>query len=384
MSHRGPHIVAAAASIRVAREAATAQRRRLRGRYLASALALALCLAASPAAASSETPAVTQNQRFGFAAGGGIQNLRSDELARYLDGARSTHAGWLRIDINWNVIQSSGPMSYNWAPFDKVVKGVTLRGMRVLAGILYTPPWARPAGTSSNRPPSKLDDYAVFVRAAVQRYAPMGVHAYEIWNEPNVAGFWAPEPDPARYAQLLKLAYSAVKSVDPSSTVVSAGLAPYGSYGQVDAKHMNPVTFLQKMYADGAAGSFDAVGWHPSNYPHGLSFARWSAWSQMSQTSPSARSVMAAHGDRAKQIWATEFSYPTGGTSRDVSEATQARLVRRTYAALRKWSWAGPAFFYSYRDKGTNRLDIEENFGVVRYDYTPKPSYRAYQKAAAR
>jgi hypothetical protein len=146
---------------------------------------------------------------------------------------------------------------------------------------------------------------------------------------------------------------------------------------------MNPLNFLEAMYANGAADSFDAVGWHPSNYPYGLRFAGWSAWSQMAQTTRSARRIMRARGDGAKKIWATEFGYQTGNTSRDVSEAKQARLVMASYAALKRRSWAGPAFLYSYHDNGTNKLDPELNFGVVRYDYSPKPSYRAYQKAAA-
>jgi hypothetical protein len=255
--------------------------------------------------------------------------------------------------------------------------------MRVLAGILYTRPWARLAGTSSHSPPSDLEEYAHFVRTAVQRYAAMGVHAYEIWNEPNIAVFWAPRPDPARYAQLLKLAYVAVKRSDPSAEVVSGGLAPYGSYGESDPTHMNPLTFLERMYASGAHGSFDALGWHPSCSPYGLAFARWSAWSQMSRTSPSARSIMKAHADGAKQIWATEFSYPTGNAAASVSEGAQAALIRETFNALARWRCAGPAFIYSYRDDGPDRRDLEENFGVVHHDFSPKPSYRAYQRAAA-
>jgi len=377
MPHLRPQNVAAAL-LRVAGP-------RPRGRL---ALAVALCVVTSFGATNVDTsetaPTKTQNPRFGFAVGGNIQNLGSGELARYLDGAKAAHAGWIRLDINWCVIQRAGPSSYDWARFDNVVRAVTARGMRVLAGILYTPPWARPDGTSAMHPPSNLADYATFATAAVRRYAPMGVHAYEIWNEPNIDRFWAPRPDPARYTQLLKLAYAAVKSVDRSALVVSGGLSPYGSYKQADAKHMNPLRFLEQMYANGARGSFDALGWHPSNYPHGLSFAAWSAWSQMSQTSPSARSIMKARGDGSKRIWATEFSYPTGSAAGNVSEATQARLVRDTYAALDRWSWAGPAFVYSYHDDGADKRNTEQNFGVVHFDYSPKPSYRAYQAAAAR
>src|SRR6476620_7420767 len=149
----------------------------LRGRFTA-ALVVALCLVTSPAAASGEASS-PQNAHFGFAAGGDLHNLAPADLARYLDGVRDAHAGWVRIDLNWSVIQYRGSDSYNWEPFDRIVRGVTARGMHVLAGILYTPPWARPAGTSAVQPPTRLGDYATFVKTAVQRYAPMGVRAYE-------------------------------------------------------------------------------------------------------------------------------------------------------------------------------------------------------------
>lgn len=249
--------------------------------------------------------------------------------------------------------------------------------------ILYTPAWARPAGTSGSTPPTNLNDYVTFARATVQHFAPAGVHTFEIWNEPNISSFWAPGPDPAKYTQMLKLAYAAIKQVDPTATVISAGLSPYGSYGQSDAQHMNPLNFLQSMYSNGAAGSLDAVAWHPYNYPYGLSYYGWSAWSQMAETSPSARSIMTAAGDGAKQIWATEFGWPTGTSTRSVSETIQAQMVTDSYAKLKTYSWAGPAFFYSGRDVGTDTLNIEDNFGIIHNDWSLKPAYAAYQSAAA-
>ena len=344
----------------------------------------------SSTAASVQTAAVAAaplvlslNGRFGIAAGGGTQNFSATDLARYLDAVKASGAQWFRIDFNWAVIQAGGPASYNWTPFDNVVNGARARGLNVLGTIQYTPGWARAAGTSGSTPPTNLNDYATFSRAVVQHYAPAGVHAYEIWNEPNISNFWAPGPDPAKYTQMLKLAYAAIKQLDPTATVISAGLSPYGSYGQLDAQHMNPVSFLQNMYANGAAGSLDAVGWHPYNFPYGLGFYGWSAWSQMTDTSPSARSVMIAAGDGAKQIWTTEFGWPTGSSTRAVSEAVQAQMVTDSYTKLKTWSWAGPAFFYSGRDVGTDLLNIEDNFGIFHYDWSLKPSYAAYQAAAA-
>lgn len=328
------------------------------------------------------TSTSTSTPRFGIAAGGNIQNFNSSDLAHYLDSMKSAGAQWLRFDLNWNVIQNAGPTSYNWGPFDAVVNAANARGIQLLAGILYTPPWARGAGTSSAYPPTNLNDYANFAKVAAQHYAPLGVHAYEIWNEPNI-GFWLPSPDPARYTQMLKLAYTAIKSADASSTVISAGLSPYGSYGQSDSGHMNPINFLQQMYANGAHGYMDAVGWHPYNFPYGLSYANWSAWSQMSETSPSARSLMVANGDGNEQIWATEFGAPTGSTSSSMTETAQAQLITDSYAKLKSWSWAGPGFLYSFRDNGTDMSNIENAFGIMRYDWSLKPGFTAYHSAVA-
>jgi hypothetical protein len=297
-----------------------------------------------------------------------------------MDSYRVAGSRWVRIDVNWSLIQRGGPTSYEWEPFDRVVRAATSRGLRVLAGVLYTPEWARPGTPDSAYPPADLATYATFCRAAAAHYAPLGVKHWEIWNEPNIS-FWKPEPDPARYAQMLRLAYPAIKQADPQAFVISAGLSPYGGYGNTAPGLMNPLTFLERMYAAGAAGSFDALGWHPYNFG-GLFFHPMSAWSQLSETQPSARSLMTANGDGAKQIWGTEFGAPTGGDGA-ISEAAQADMVREGYSRWRGWGWAGPLMWYSLRDAGTNPADREDNFGLVRRDFSAKPSFTAYQAAAA-
>jgi polysaccharide biosynthesis protein PslG len=297
---------------------------------------------------------------------------------------REVGAGWIRIDINWAVIQRKGRGSYDWSSFDPFVKAARRRGLAVLGGIVYTPGWARPPGTRPNAPPTDVADFARFAFRSARHFGPRGIQTYEIWNEPNIAAGWAPGPDPARYTQLLRQAYAAIKRAAPSATVISAGLSPYGGYGSVDAQHMNPLTFLEQMYANGARGSMDAVGWHPYNFPGGLRYHPWSGWSQMSETSPSARSIMRANGDAKKKIWATEWGAPTGVSSGSVTEADQAELVTAVLTQFKAWRWDGPSFFYTFRDKGTNAADREDNFGLVRRDWSPKPAYDAFRRAAAK
>jgi polysaccharide biosynthesis protein PslG len=313
----------------------------------------------------------------GIAAGGSIQNDDPAMLGKDLDLDQHAGSKWLRIDINWAQVQAGGPNSFNWDSIDAVVKGAEARGMSVLGTILYSPDWARPAGTSSTYTPDpKL--YASFAAAAAQHYSALGVNAFEIWNEPNQVQFWTPSPNVADYTTLLKTSYTAIKSVDPSATVLTAGLAPAVN----DGTDIAPVSFLQGIYANGGKDHFDAVGIHPYCNPDlpGATDA-WSTWYQMYGTSTSLRSVMIAHGDGAKKIWGTEFGAPSAGVS-GVSQAFQAQTVTRAYQLWSSYSWAGPLFFYQGRDDGNDLGDRYDNYGFATTDFSLKQSFYAYQAEA--
>jgi hypothetical protein len=85
--------------------------------------------------------------------------------------------------------------------------------------------------------------------------------------------------------------------------------------------------------------------------------------------------VMIDGGDARKPIWITECGAPTGTAPVAVSEETQAQTVRIMLRAARDVAWLGPAFVYSIRDSGTDRSDPEQNFGILRRDFSPKPAY---------
>ena len=118
------------------------------------------------------------------------------ELARDFDAIAATGARWVRFDVMWSVVQEHGRESWDWSTADRAIQAARARGLNVLATLTNTPEWARPSGATSDKfAPLDPADFARFAAAAVARYAPQGVHAYEIWNEPNV-GFWQPLPDP--------------------------------------------------------------------------------------------------------------------------------------------------------------------------------------------
>jgi polysaccharide biosynthesis protein PslG len=342
---------------------------------LLAALAACACIHLGPMTADASAARADQ---FGLAATGHLHNLDPASLARELAGYRGAGARWIRFDLNWGVVQAGGPRSWNWAPFDRVIRGARARGLRVLAVLSYSPDWARPPGTGPLHQPSNLRALARFARAAAGRYRGLGVRHWEIWNEPNLADFWQPRPNAAAYGRLLRAAHRGIKRVDRRAVLVTGGLSPATNTGTSVA----PVTFLRRLYRSRARRYFDAVGHHASTFPYLPSVrASWSAWWQMAGTRPSLRSVMVRNGDRRKRIWVTEFSAPTGG-SRAVSEARQAEILRVGYRLIGRYRWAGPLFWFSFRDGTVQGGDWQEYCGLVRADYSPKPALGVYQALA--
>lgn len=330
-----------------------------------------------PPPAPPPPPPAAAPSRFGLASGGTIEWASEAELARELDGYSALGAGWMRFDVKWSVVERSRG-SFDWTNYDRVIGAANARGLKVVANLAYTPDWARPAGATDDKyAPSDAADYARFARAAVARYAPLGVKHFEIWNEPNIVVFWKPAPDPARYTALLRQAYAAMKQVDSSITVLAGAFSPAGGYhdpacnGQ-PSRDINAIDFLERMYASGAAGSFDALAHHPysgSAEPSGTH--RCNAWNQMVGTSPSLRSVMVANGDAGKTIWATEF----GSEADKLGEQAQAAQIDDAMRLWRTYPWAGQLMVFAYKQ-------TLEGFNLVRLDWSPRPAWYAFQSAA--
>jgi hypothetical protein len=296
-----------------------------------------------------------------------LLTLSQTDLTKVLDTARSLGMRYFRVDLNWAYIEPTQGKQ-DWAAPDRVIGAIVARGMQPLGLVLHTPAWARAAGTSTEvGRPKDVNQFASFAKTAATRYLGK-VYAWEVWNEQNIG--WEPQPNAGQYTSLLKATYTAIKQASPSLFVMAGGMSP-----AVDDGHdVAPITFLKSLYAAGGGSSLDAVAMHPYTFPYVPNDKNsWSAWQQMWQM----RDVMVANGDSAKQIWATEFGAPTGTGSTAVTPAVQAQTFQQALLSAQQTPWIGPVFVYDIRDKGTNKTDIEQNFGLVYNDYTPKSSYRA-------
>jgi aryl-phospho-beta-D-glucosidase BglC (GH1 family) len=335
------------------------------GTQSSSATVTAAPLTAAAAAAAAATGAGSQQP--------GIAFESPAQMGKDLDAIVAAGMTWVRVDFFWSSIQAAGPTSFVWGPTDAFVKAAKARGLNILALVAYAPSWAR-SGASDYSPPKDPRDYANFVGVAARRYAPSGVHAWEIWNEPNLAMFWYPKADSAAYSALLKRAYPAIKAADPKAIVVSGGLAP----ALDTAKDRSPMTFLSDVYAHGGAGNFDAVGYHPYSFPYAPMFK--ADWNTFYRT-PDFHAIMTKHGDGAKAVWGTEMGYPTGTSSRAVNEQRQADDLVAAVKQWKTWSFTGPLMLYTVRDSSSNKADVNANMGMYTAAGNPKPAFAALRRA---
>jgi hypothetical protein len=223
--------------------------------------------------------------------------------------------------------------------------------------------------------------YAHFAAEVAQRYGSARVQVIELENAPNLPG---PHSDwhtanACAYTRLMQASYPAIKAVDPNITVLTGGLgAQNNKRGGVAGE-----TFLESMYQYGAAGSFDAVSWHPYSYPcfPSQTCKKGRPWYRTDHV----RQLMVDNGDSAKLIWSTEFGSPTQGSPNDghVDENNQAAMM---VDALKSWMelpYAGPFFVFELRDTGGSKKHKDNWFGLISHDGSKrKLSYYTYQYEA--
>jgi O-antigen/teichoic acid export membrane protein len=305
-----------------------------------------------------------------------LDSLSPNDLDTHLTDIAATGATWVRFDISWDKVQHNNPRSYDWSAYDRVQQALTSHHLHALGIIEFTPGWARSSSCSNSkmcpaRDPAVFGNFAGIV---AQRYASDDMRDWEIWNEPNISYRYHPQTDPSGYAAILKASYTAIKRADPAALVIAGGTAPSAT----DSMNLRPDDFITALYANGAKGSFDAIAAHPYTYPDSpednLPLGAWAQLEAMHQT-------MVANGDGQKKVWITEFGAPTNGPNKVgeyISEAQQAHILTEALLISKSYTWAGPFFWYDYRDGGTSTNSSENFYGLVRYDGSHKPSYDAW------
>ncbi len=202
-----------------------------------------------------------------------------------------------------------------------------------------SPHWAsaRPTekstyGSGNAAEPKNLEYWSDYVRTVATRYKGR-IRYYEIWNEPNLEGFYT-----GTMAEMLRLsqkAYQILKEVDPSITVVSPSAAHSGDSG---------LTWLEEYLSRGGGAYADTIAYHFYVNPEPPE-AMETAISQV-------RELMAKY-EINKSLWNTEagWSKPKPFPSEELAAAYVAR------AYILNWA-GGVSRFYWYAWDNQNWVSL--------------------------
>lgn len=301
-----------------------------------------------------------------------------DDVARAVQLMREGGIQAVRVDFNWDILNTA-PGEWRYDLYDPWVRIVRDNKLEILGIIDYVSWWASSAQDSQDwrvrlySEPLNDYDFARYSYELVSHYK-NDVRVWQIWNEPNTEGFWKPRPNPARYASLLREAYLAVKYADPEAVVLFAGLSGNGIEGNDDSGLVSD--FMAQAYTAGAGGYFDAMAIHPYMLPNG-------GIGVLRDKIVAARQVMNRHGDSGKPLWITEIgvpgTVPWWSTAPVQSEADVAAWLEQVYTRL--WDLTPTIFWYQFQDQDFGP-EVERAFGMVRFDFSPKPAYETLKGLA--
>ncbi len=276
---------------------------------------------------------------------------------------------FVRVDFSWGDIEmEQGKL--NFEKYDRMVKLLSDNNIRILAIFSYCAGWA---SSSPDYlwcfPPKENKFFTDYVTAVVKRYKNK-VKYWEVWNEPDSRTYWRPQDMLVSYATLLKETYLAAKKEDPSCKILVGGLAE--GYK------------LEWLYKAGGQDYFDIVNFHVLISP-----LRPSPFKAAQSAIVQVRKIMARFGDEKKRMWITELGCP--GVPKDLpiqqwwngpnpDEQQQADWVKAVYTDLVKEERVDKIFWAFFRDTKNHFGNGVDFFGLVRDDFSEKPSYLALKE----
>jgi len=299
-------------------------------------------------------------------------------------------AQWERLVFHWDAYQPNGsgdwtttdPNLPGYVP-DNLIQSQLDAGLTVVGVVLSTPGWAGRDSSGAIAVPKNLslafndpnNYWGQFMARLAARYKGR-VDNWVIGNEPDmydtVKHTW--NGSVADYYQYLKVAYQAIKSVNPGATVAVAGMTYWYDHTYNRQQFLDALLDLDVADPTAKANGyyFDAVDAHTYSNPLN-SYAEAMQFEQF----------LTNHGISGKQVWETEAnvvpnndpasSHPAGPFRASLDQQASYMIEAPALALA-----AGVARFEVYKMRDTGGEGQGELYGLVRDDGTLRPAYTAY------
>lgn len=252
-------------------------------------------------------------------------------------------------NLRWASIETSKGV-FNWTGFDAWVSTHTAAGHEMIFTLFGCPAWAsaRPAEASAYNvnglaaEPTNIQDLIDFTNAVVARAAGRIQH-WELWNEPNLTGFYTGTV--AKLAEMMRVFHTAVKAGMPSANVICPSVT-----GWVPTAGGTSETYLTNLMnaSDGATGTgkdwFDTCGVHL--------YCTGGSTRNIPGMVDRVRAVLTAVGKSSVPLWDTESGilspFPTAITPERRKKLVTEQMVLAAAKGVSRVCW----YAYDNTDMG--------------------------------
>lgn len=286
---------------------------------------------------------------------------------------------WVRAQESWSTIETSKNV-YDWSLLDQAVARANAGNVNLVFPIRNAPSWHLTQTCTSSDGHKQtfpgVQDMVTFATAVAQRYTNEGhgsLAAIQIGNEDWDNAQFGNESQsaqcraPSFYAPVLSAASQAIKAVNPSILVISAGLF------WKQPQHIHD--WYAYLYQHGDANAFDFGDFHyymcntsigvvydPNvGGPNGTSFS--SDWPTL-DTIFSAFQQANTENNVTKSLWITETGYTINGNNQPsqcvVSQQTVANDMTEELDDARLSNGLVAKVFWFTMDEGTNGMSITQ------------------------
>lgn len=278
-----------------------------------------------------------------------------------LDLAQRAGFGFVRMDLFWPVVEPS-PSRYDFSEYFPLMQALEARGMGAYFILAYANPVQYDGPTPfvdhwGPQTAATRTAYGQYALAAAKYFSGRGARL-EIWNEPNIAQFWLPEPSPANYGRLAAEALRAVKWEVADIPVV------------IGATSLCDAGFLDRMFDIPGLGGADAVSIHPYRTIAPETFVTERILVQ--------DVIERRTGRTDVPLYSGEWGYPStlfGGRTDAAWKKQALYAIREILINLR--IGVPKTVYYDIKDDGSDPQNVEHNYGLLTENGTPKPAYNA-------
>lgn len=260
----------------------------------------------------------------------------------------------VRDDIRWGSVEKDG--QYNFEQIDTWIESLTANDIKILP--VFGFPTQSQAGSDykvSNE--EELNRYIEYVKTVLNRYPQ--IENYELWNEAN--NIYKEDEEIQMYATMAKLLN---EQIEDKNIILGANSTP----DKTGNGYLASEDFFQKLYDTNLVKKLNNISFHLYD---------WGTYWNINyrfKVKLNAHNIVNNELGGFQKIYMTEYGVHTSKTNK-TQEEQAIQLVEQAIISQRYN--IEEAYVYDLRNMGTDIGEMEDNFGIITYDYKPKKAYYA-------